>query len=144
MSFLLADQNIVFSILLAFIVGLAVLEGLMMIIGFGVGQFLEGFIPSLDVDAPDIEGTGAVSKLLSWLYVKDLPLIVIVIVFLTIFSTVGLTMQSVLNASVGMMLPAFIGWLPALLLTFPFSRICLLYTSPSPRDKRQSRMPSSA
>ena len=24
------------------------------------------------------------------------------------------------------------------------SKICLLYTSPSPRDKRQSRMPSSA
>ena len=24
------------------------------------------------------------------------------------------------------------------------SNICLLYTSPSPRDKRQSRMPSSA
>ena len=24
------------------------------------------------------------------------------------------------------------------------SEICLLYTSPSPRDKRQSRMPSSA
>ena len=27
---------------------------------------------------------------------------------------------------------------------FKFSRGCLLYTSPSPRDKRQSRMPSSA
>ena len=26
----------------------------------------------------------------------------------------------------------------------PLSRVCLLYTSPSPRDKRQSRMPSSA
>ena len=26
----------------------------------------------------------------------------------------------------------------------PFSHYCLLYTSPSPRDKRQSRMPSSA
>ena len=25
-----------------------------------------------------------------------------------------------------------------------FSKACLLYTSPSPRDKRQSRMPSSA
>ena len=24
------------------------------------------------------------------------------------------------------------------------TRVCLLYTSPSPRDKRQSRMPSSA
>ena len=27
---------------------------------------------------------------------------------------------------------------------FALIRICLLYTSPSPRDKRQSRMPSSA
>ena len=26
----------------------------------------------------------------------------------------------------------------------PSSKDCLLYTSPSPRDKRQSRMPSSA
>ena len=26
----------------------------------------------------------------------------------------------------------------------PEAKICLLYTSPSPRDKRQSRMPSSA
>ena len=26
----------------------------------------------------------------------------------------------------------------------PWEKVCLLYTSPSPRDKRQSRMPSSA
>ena len=28
--------------------------------------------------------------------------------------------------------------------SFSYGRTCLLYTSPSPRDKRQSRMPSSA
>ena len=28
--------------------------------------------------------------------------------------------------------------------TFALNQACLLYTSPSPRDKRQSRMPSSA
>ena len=28
--------------------------------------------------------------------------------------------------------------------SIPWSYTCLLYTSPSPRDKRQSRMPSSA
>ena len=28
--------------------------------------------------------------------------------------------------------------------TWPYREACLLYTSPSPRDKRQSRMPSSA
>ena len=32
----------------------------------------------------------------------------------------------------------------ALLVSFYVSGNCLLYTSPSPRDKRQSRMPSSA
>ena len=29
-------------------------------------------------------------------------------------------------------------------ITIPETQLCLLYTSPSPRDKRQSRMPSSA
>ena len=33
---------------------------------------------------------------------------------------------------------------PPTLTRFERARICLLYTSPSPRDKRQSRMPSSA
>ena len=31
-----------------------------------------------------------------------------------------------------------------IVLKFPSYESCLLYTSPSPRDKRQSRMPSSA
>ena len=35
----------------------------------------------------------------------------------------------------------FLGLNPAL---FGLAMTCLLYTSPSPRDKRQSRMPSSA
>ena len=33
---------------------------------------------------------------------------------------------------------------PAALKTTAYLKYCLLYTSPSPRDKRQSRMPSSA
>ena len=32
----------------------------------------------------------------------------------------------------------------AFLLSFVLGRVCLLYTSPSPRDMRRSRMPSSA
>ena len=34
--------------------------------------------------------------------------------------------------------------LQSLPVRFAIDRACLLYTSPSPRDKRQSRMPSSA
>ena len=36
----------------------------------------------------------------------------------------------------GLFTPVF-GW-------WVYKKLCLLYTSPSPRDKRQSRMPSSA
>ena len=39
---------------------------------------------------------------------------------------------------------SFEGRVPSHLLSSPFFLSCLLYTSPSPRDKRQSRMPSSA
>ena len=37
-----------------------------------------------------------------------------------------------------------VGALPDMLIFTPDGKTCLLYTSPSPRDKRQSRMPSSA
>ena len=45
---------------------------------------------------------------------------------------------TVLWLTVGLVL-AITASVPTLL-----DRVCLLYTSPSPRDKRQSRMPSSA
>ena len=54
-------------------------------------------------------------------------------------------------AALLLILPGFATDIIGILLVFPFSRkiilrkySCLLYTSPSPRDKRQSRMPSSA
>ena len=43
--------------------------------------------------------------------------------------------QAVSNASFGIYFPKFIGTI---------YEVCLLYTSPSPRDLRRSRMPSSA
>ena len=62
----------------------------------------------------------------------------------------SLLTQSISNASFGIYFPKFTGTIYELL-SAPISffevilgYVCLLYTSPSPRDKRQSRMPSSA
>ena len=41
-------------------------------------------------------------------------------------------------------LPGFISFFTPLIFGMIGLHFCLLYTSPSPRDKRQSRMPSSA
>ena len=40
--------------------------------------------------------------------------------------------------------PVKTGWLASCVAALLAFGLCLLYTSPSPRDKRQSRMPSSA
>ena len=59
------------------------------------------------------------------------------------FQTMSNIKNKPLIASVGIVAIAFIAWL-----AFGFfgiqSAFCLLYTSPSPRDQRGSRMPSSA
>ena len=64
------------------------------------------------------------------------------------FIVPGLIMLSVLtqslsNASFGIYFPKFTGTMYEVL-SAPLSYICLLYTSPSPRDRQKSRMPSSA
>ena len=60
------------------------------------------------------------------------------------FWNVEFAVEQILISSI-----AFISFIFAILFLVPIVRlslnyICLLYTSPSPRDKRQSRMPSSA
>ena len=52
----------------------------------------------------------------------------------------ALSFQNIIIVMIGCFAGTIIGMLPGL---GPMTA-CLLYTSPSPRDKRQSRMPSSA
>ena len=44
----------------------------------------------------------------------------------------------------GLLTYAYTTWVYRFFLFIGIALLCLLYTSPSPRDKRQSRMPSSA
>ena len=64
------------------------------------------------------------------------------------YASVGeFTIQKILNAfNVGLTLPKVLGdtGFPKGIVVAYSGNPCLLYTSPSPRDKRQSRMPSSA
>ena len=69
---------------------------------------------------------------------KDTPSI---LVFMTALS-MGLDIESVLQASVNYQPNKSRDLASSAVTVLPL--ICLLYTSPSPRDKRQSRMPSSA
>ena len=66
--------------------------------------------------------------------------------FNTTFFTSGDSREPEMAGILGAAIGTFLCLLICFLIAFPLGTLtaCLLYTSPSPRDKRQSRMPSSA
>ena len=72
----------------------------------------------VDVDYPDIS-THQGLAILGWMHVGRVPALIILIVTLTTFGLMGLSLQSTLDGLFGWMLPGHIAWLPVLLCTFP-------------------------
>jgi len=119
-DFLTASGNIPFSVALLFVFGLAMLEGVGMLMGAGVSSFIEHLLPSvdMDVDVP-VESPGLVSQLLGWLYIGKVPFLIVLIAVLTSFGIIGLIMQSIVQSLFDFVLPsllaapvAFVGALP--------------------------------
>ena len=126
-NFLLASQNMPFTVALAVMLIIAFLEGASTLLGAGISGFIDSLLPELDIDAdidsPDFETSGVFSKLLSWLRIGEVPAIMLLVIFLTAFGIIGLSLQSMAQKSLGSMLPGAIASIPAVLLGFPIVRI---------------------
>ncbi len=134
-AFLLSNQNMPFAIALALMLAIAILEGVTTLIGAGLSDLLDSMLPDMDVDMDvdmnvdadidaHIHAPGLFTKLLSWLRVGEVPVLMLVIVFLTAFGLIGLFCQSMSLRILGHMLPAALASVPALMVTFPVVRIC--------------------
>lgn len=125
LEFLAAEGNMPFSVSLLVMLIIAVLEGVTTLLGAGLSDLLETVVPGIevDVDGPDLEGTGTLSRLLGWLRIGQVPALMLLVIFLTAFGLIGLSMQSLLMQSVGIMLPAAVAWLPAILAAIPMVRV---------------------
>lgn len=91
MDFLLNDVNFAFSVALTIVLGLALLEGVALVIGSSVMTLLDditGFDIDADVDA-DVS-TGGLTAVLGWLCLDRLPLLVWLILMLASFGVTGL------------------------------------------------------
>ena len=127
-TFLLASQNMPFTVALAVMLIIAFLEGVSTLLGAGIFSFIDSLLPDLDIDAdmdiPDFESSGPFSKLLSWLRIGEVPAIMLLVIFLTAFGLIGLGLQSFAQRTVGSLLPGSFASIPALLLGFPIVRLC--------------------
>lgn len=132
-EFLLASQNMPFTISLAVMLALALLEGVGTIMGMGLSGFIDGMMPDIDfdmdidldvdVDGPDAPATGTASRLLGWLRLGEVPAVILFIIFLTGFGLIGLGVQSFAERTIGALLPGVIAMVPAFFLSLPVVRL---------------------
>ena len=71
-AFLLADQNLPFTVALAVMLLIAALEGVGLVLGWQLSTTLESLLPdfNVDLDSPDIQG-GALSTVLEQMAAHD-------------------------------------------------------------------------
>lgn len=133
MDWLLAPHNSVFAVAFVILVGLAVLEGISLLFGLGVSEWLSdlaGLDGPPDVpDAPDADAggdggghsgsAGFPAMVLTWLEVGKVPLLVTLSVFLAVFSIGGMTLQQALVSAGANPLPQWLASVPALVVALP-------------------------
>ena len=139
LSFVLHDSNLPFAIALALMLGIALLEGAGALVGIGISGLIDSRLPEggieagFDIDA-DIDGDFAametigasrlaLSSVLGWLCIGRVPILILLIVFLTVFGLAGLAVQGAIDSVFGLLLPGFVAAVPALALALPSVRL---------------------
>lgn len=126
-EFITAPENIPFAVALSILLIIAILEGVGALIGAGLSEIFGSLFPDaefdLGVEGPDVDSPSAFSRVLSWIRVGQVPIIVLIIVFLVGFGISGLVLQKFLLVTFGFMLPASLASIPALAIAIPTVRV---------------------
>ena len=109
-AFLVQSGTAPFSIALVLMVLLGVVEAI------GLGS------SAVDVDL-DIEDPGILAAGLDWLNIGRLPVLVVLVAFLTVFGLTGLVMQQLVLGATGALLPWFAAVPAALAIALPGTRL---------------------
>lgn len=90
-EYILSDNNLFFTVPLIGVLILSLIEIALGLIGFGSVIFL-------DVDADiEINPPGIFSKFFLWLQFKDIPFLVLLMLFLFFFGTIGLSLNALFD-----------------------------------------------
>jgi hypothetical protein len=122
-DFLVAEQNLPFTAAIGVMLGLTLLEVLLLTVGGSMSGAFDNLapeIPDLDIDvdldsdaAPTAGSGDGLGRVLGWFAIGKVPLLVVIVAFLTIFGLSGLILQNVWSGIAGSMLPASLASAPA-------------------------------
>jgi hypothetical protein len=88
-----------FALAIGLLLILAVLEGAALVIGASLSHFLDGAV----ADPGDADGATAAA--LGWLHVGKVPLLILIVIFLTTFGIVGFAAQLIAKGVMGHFMP---------------------------------------
>ncbi|MEL7130054.1 MAG: YqiJ family protein [Pseudomonadota bacterium] len=120
-----------FSIALGLMLFIAALELVGMLAGLGVSDLIDSALPDFDLDADidaeldGIDGTsggGAFAEVLSWLAVGKVPVLVLIVSFLTAFGLAGFIGQSIFRGATGFYLHGGLAAIGAFAFALPATR----------------------
>jgi hypothetical protein len=94
-----------FALAAGLMLALAVAEALSMLVGASLTHWLGGFV--------HFGGDGASDSVLGWLHVGKVPLLVLLVAFLTVFAVTGYAVQFASAGLIGHTLPVLLAALPA-------------------------------
>ena len=140
---ILHPANLPFTVALALMLCITFIEVVGTFFGFGFSEYLDGMIPdfdaSMDLDAPEVGADSVFTRLFGWVRIKGVPLLILIVVFLTSFGFLGLVIQSVAESLTGVYLPAFVASVGAFAVTLPvvkvFGKTCARYL---PKDETEA------
>lgn len=108
-DFILAGANVPFAAALALVLIIAVFEGVGAVLGVGLGNALDALVPEFDINAnvevAEVGSNSALSRLLGWLRVGRVPILMLLIVLLFSFGSIGYAINMVSVDVFGMLLP---------------------------------------
>ena len=137
MEFLLADQNVAFTVALAVTLAIATLEIVSLILGLGLSDLIDGLLPDVEADIdvdldaeadggfdPEVSGASDTNVFMwafGWLNVGRVPLLILLICFLGIYAVLGYLAQLIVQPMIGL-LPAIVIGPAALVPALPLTR----------------------
>lgn len=117
-EFILADSNSVFAIALGLMILIGGLELAGAVIGIGFSELIGNLIPDIDLDGD----ASSLGHILGWLRIDKVPVIILLIVFLTAFGVSGYFVQWFIFTATGNYLPIAVGSLIAVASSLPAVR----------------------
>lgn len=124
-DFIAASQNLPFTVAIAVMLIIALLEGITTVLGAGLSSVLETLIPEIDMDV-DLESgqqSTPMIRLLGWLRIGEVPFLMVLVIFLTVFGLIGLGIQSLAQTTTTLLLPAWVAGMAALIAALPVVRV---------------------